>query len=330
MTEQTAFLVRVSISQWSPRKLDRKASRAAREEAGASDKAGVKVYKTLMAAEALEAVSSIAGEARAEHRNRTVPWQYDGPGCITADGYQDYVDAMAKYKADFERAVKVFLNCYDSERAAAPANLGALYNEADYPSLAEVAAKFSFETAADPLPQSADFRVAGLTVSQTAAIKARIDANRIAALEAARQSAWDRIVERVEKMQTKLREYKPAEGKNKAEGVFRDSLVSNVQELINVLPSLNVTNDPDLTAIATRLQTELCAFTAAELRESDAARAKVASNAEQMLKDVWAKRRASRTEQATEAQTERALEIMTDLHQAEAEEDDEPPAELFA
>lgn len=304
MNEQTetAFLVRVSITQWSPRKLDRKATRQTKETAGATEKGGVKVYKTLMAADALEAINSITTAARAEHRARTVPWQYDGPGCITAEGYSAYVEAMAKHKAEFDVAVKTFLACYDSERAAAPANLGALYNEADYPSLADVAAKFSFETNADPLPRSEDFRVAGLEASHAASIKARIDANRIATLESARQEAWDRIVDRVEKMQKKLREYKPAQSKgDKAEGVFRDSLVTNVQELINVLPSLNVTNDEELTAIATRLQTELCAVTAADLRESDALREDVANKAEAVLKDVWAKRRAARNvEQAAE------------------------------
>ena len=55
-----AFLVRLSISQWTGRKLDKSATRDTKARAGANEKAGVKVYKSLISAEALDKVASIA------------------------------------------------------------------------------------------------------------------------------------------------------------------------------------------------------------------------------------------------------------------------------
>jgi len=291
-----AFLLRLNISQFSPRKLDKKATREARERAAASDKAGVQVHKRILASDVLEDISSNANAARAEFRRRTVAWQYDGVGAITADGYPDFLTAMGKYRAEHDRLVKDFLASYDAEARVAPQHLGSLYDPADYPAVAEVASKFSFAVTADPMPQSGDFRVQGLGASQAAAIKASIDARFKVAVEAAASEAWDRIVKLVDKMQKSLAEYKPRNGEEKAQKVFHDTLVTNVQDLINVLPSLNINKDPALTEITTRLQRDLCAANADQLKEDEALRKDVGEKARVLLQEVWAKRRAARGE----------------------------------
>lgn len=289
-----AFLVRPTISVWTASKLDKKATRETRDANGATAKAGVRVYKKLIAADALDSIQRIATAGRNEHRARTVPWQYDGPGAITAAGYADYVKAMDTLRGQFDTAVHVFLAVYNDERRAAIVNLGDMFCDADYPSAVDVAAKFSFTISAEPMPQSADFRVAGLSQSATDAIKAEMDTRFKAAVDAAQANAWDRVVKHVEHMQMKLAAYKPAGKDTKAEGIFRDSLVSNIQELIAVLPSLNITNDPELTAIAVRLERELCASSVETLRNDDSARQDVAEKAKDIMQDIWAKRRAGR------------------------------------
>src|SRR5262245_10994166 len=82
----SAFLVRLSISQFRASKLDKKASKEARERANAGAEAGVQVRKRIIASDALEAIGQNATAASAAFRRRTVAWQYDGVGAITADG----------------------------------------------------------------------------------------------------------------------------------------------------------------------------------------------------------------------------------------------------
>jgi hypothetical protein len=86
-------------------------------------------------------------------------------------------------------------------------------------------------------------------------------------------------------MAEKLKAFKPAQGGDRAEGIFRDSLVENVRELVAVLPSLNITGDPTLAAVAARMEA-LCRDDADELRDNAAARASVAAEADAILADV--------------------------------------------
>src|SRR5215831_2966775 len=157
-----AFLVRYSCSTWTARKMDKTATKEAKARAGAGDKAGVRVYKSVIAADALDKVISIAGAARNEHRKRTVPWAYDGPGAITAEGYPAYKAAMAGYEREFNVAVAHFYSVYATERENARQFLGALFNEQDYPTTAALHEKFSFAVTCEPMPDAENFRVQGL------------------------------------------------------------------------------------------------------------------------------------------------------------------------
>ena len=187
---QNAFLVRLSISQWNARKLDKTATQQAKERSGASDKAGVKVYKSLVAAEALDKIESIASAARVEHRKRTVPWQYDGPGAITADGYPVYKATMAKLEKEFQHAVNAFYGCYDQEREAAREFLGAMFNVSDYPASATLQDRFAFSVSCEPMPQADDFRVNGLAPELVDEIKKDIKDNNDKAMNNANDAAW--------------------------------------------------------------------------------------------------------------------------------------------
>jgi hypothetical protein len=281
-----AFLVRYSASVWTARKMDKDATKAAKARAGAGDKAGVKVYKSVIAADALDKIISIAGAARNEHRKRTVPWAYDGPGAITAEGYPAYKAAMAGYEREFNLAVAHFYSVYEVEREKAREYLGGMFLDSDYPTTASLRDKFAFSVSAEPMPVAENFRVNGLPPQVVEEIKKDIKDQNVKALDNANQSAWARVIERVEKLKVGLSEYKPAMGKgDKVEGMFRDSLIGNIQELADLIPSINVANDPDLKRMQQKL-VSLTAYTAQDLRESDALRAEVVKGAGAVLDGI--------------------------------------------
>jgi hypothetical protein len=201
---QNAFLVRLSVSVWTARKMDKAATREAKSRANASEKAGVKVYKSVIAADALDKVHSIASAARNAHRARTVPWAYDGPGAITAEGYPAYKAAMAAYEREFNIAVAYFYSVYAQEREAARGYLGNMFNEQDYPTTDSLRDKFSFSVTAEPIPQAENFRPVGLAPEAVAEIKKDIVDNNAKALDNANATAWSRVIERVEKLKAGL------------------------------------------------------------------------------------------------------------------------------
>jgi hypothetical protein len=280
-----AFLVRLSVSVWTARKMDKNATKEAKASAGAGDKAGVKVYKSVIAADALDKVTQIANAARIEHRKRTVPWAYDGPGAITAEGYPAYKTAMAALEREFNRAVAHFYTVYAQERENARGYLGAMFNPHDYPSTDSMKEKFAFRVTAEPMPQAGDFRVQGLAPELAEEIKRDIVENNVAALVHANDTAWSRVIETVEKLKVRLEGYKPAVNGKPVEGKYHDSLVNNVKELADLLPSINVANDPDLTRMGQKLLALTC-YSAQDLRDSDALRIEIAKQAGLVLDGI--------------------------------------------
>jgi hypothetical protein len=286
-SELNSFLISLRVSQWTARKMDRAATKDAKERAGAGAKAGVKVYKSIIAAQELEAIDKIVSAARSEHEKRTTPWAYRGPGAITSAGYAGYKDAMAALEKDFDKAVVRFLDVYDSERVKAQSYLGAMFNPQDYPTAGELRGKFAFAVHVEPFPNAQAFQPQGLPPAQVEEIRRDIiEANRVA-INNANATAWGRVVEAVNMMETRLREYSNGEVTK-----FYDSWVGNVKELADLIPSINIANDPALKAVGMKLRM-LGAYRPDSLKNDPALRNQVVSEAKALLAQISASAQAA-------------------------------------
>ena len=280
-----AMLSGVRLSVWSARRIDRKVTDEINATQGAAADAG-RYNKALLARDALAQINAAANEARTFHYSRTLPWLDDGARLLPAKAHLEYSREMQRIKLDFDLAVDEFVAAYPSLVADARSRLGAMFNPDDYPAQGEIAGKFAFATRILPVPDARDFRVeVGDQIAQE--IRNQIEAATAEALREATRDVWERIAQTVERMAERLSAYKPAQRPgDKVEGIFRDSLVENVRELVAILPSLNLANDPALDSMAQRLSQHLCAHDADELRASDNARAQTAAAAEAILSDV--------------------------------------------
>ena len=74
-----------------------------------------------------------------------------------------------------------------------------------------------------------------------------------------------------------------AEKLSDKEAIFRDSLVENVIELVNLLPKLNVVGDADLESLRKETQKKLCAYEPDTLRKDAKVRDKAAGDAKAIL-----------------------------------------------
>ncbi len=167
----------------------------------------------------------------------------------------------------------------------AQVRLGDMFSSEDYPSVEKIKGAFAFEVRILPVPVSSDFRV-DIGDAQADDIRLALENATQEAIQTAMHDAFERISSAVSHMAEKLRAYKPGSEGNRAEGVFRDSLVDNIRELVQVLPSFNLTNDENLKILTSRLNRELCLHDAAELRDSEDLRGDIATCAETILKDV--------------------------------------------
>jgi hypothetical protein len=286
----------LSVSTWSPRKLDKRATREAKERANASEKAGVRLYKTVLASDALDRIEAIESTARVEHQKRTVPWQYSGPGAITAAGYPAYKGRMFELKTQFDKAVTEFYAEYESERASVLSNashplrlaLGKLFDPVDYPDVSQLTGKFNFSVTAEPMPRANDFRIVGLANDDVMAIKQEIEVQHDNAVAAAGDTALARVVAHVEKLKLRLDGYTPkGNGHDKVEGKFHDTVVTNIVELVELLPSINIAGKLDTARMGQKLMA-LTAYTGEDLRASEALRKEISKAASALLVEIRA------------------------------------------
>lgn len=263
---QRALLVSVNISQWTGRKLDRKATETANAAHKADATAGAYHKKLLPGAKELEAVALIASQTRKFYYEQTLPWMSDGTRIISAKNYLKFVAEMRKLKSQFENAVKDFAAAYPDLKKQAAAKLGDLYSADEYPE--DIEEKFNLEVSYFPLPDAKDFRV------EISEAEKREFQRKMREVESqAMRDAWARLHNVVKNAAEKLSDPK---------AIFRDSLIENIEEMTALLPMLNVSEDANLDAATREVRELVSKLSPATLRENAQERDK----ASKALRDI--------------------------------------------
>lgn len=279
-----AMIVSLSISQWAGRRLDREITDEVNQQHNAASDAG-RYNKLLLPKEALAAIVSIVGETRSDFIKRTLPWMDNGSRIMAADAYMAHMSWLNGQIRKFDAAVDDFLVKYPAYVTDARNRLNGMFKADDYPDADVLRGKFGVDCKVLPVPTSDDFRV-DMSDAQAQRIRADIEQQVTEATTAAVRNIYERIAEVTGRMVDRLNSYRPAMGKgDKSEGVFRDSLVGNVRDLISVLPALNITGDPQLTAMADKLK-PLTEYDAHILRDNPTIRKNVAAEAQAILDSV--------------------------------------------
>jgi hypothetical protein len=278
-----AMLCSLSISQWSASKHDRQASEEIAAHHGAQPDVG-RYNKLLIPKETLAEVHRISSEARREHYFMTLPWDDNGYRVLPAAVYMEHTEKLRQYSRQFMTAVEVFAAQFDHLVIESRSRLGGLFRAEDYPTSKEIRDKFGFETKVMPLPDADDFRVS-LGDEERDRIKRQITASVEASLTIASRELWQRMYEAVSHMAERLSAYKTT-GQG-VEHPFRDSIVINLVKLVDVMPRLNVTHDPELEWLTDQVRASLL-VDPAELRKSESVRAETATKAARIAQQMSA------------------------------------------
>ena len=205
----------------------------------------------------------------------TLPWDDNGYRVLPAAAYMDHTERMRQLSNRFTPAIDTLTQQFGQLVEEARVRLGGLFRSEDYPAPEELRSKFSFETKVMPLPDAGDFRVT-LGDDEKERIKRQITAAVEASLQVASRELWQRLYEAVSHLAERLQAYKvTGDG---IEHPFRDSVVTNLVKLVDVLPKLNVTGDPELERLAAEVRSSLL-VDPQELRKSESVRSETAKAA---------------------------------------------------
>ncbi len=276
----SAMLAELSISQWAGNKQDKNASRQVTADAQA--KRGVaRVNKSLLAGcETLDAIKKIVSETRAVHMRMTLPWSDTGMRIISTQQYFDYHKLMTEQQARFEQAVDAFIQDYQWEVSGMQAQLGNLFNPDDYPTESSLRDKFGFRLSYMPVPDAGDFRV---DVSNDALdeLKEQYEQAMTNRMRTAMQDIWERARKALANMSERL-DYTDKSTRK----VFRDTLVDNVIEIVDIMRLSNITNDVHMTAVADKLDKTLRGVTPDALREDSSLRGSIKRDVDNVLRTL--------------------------------------------
>jgi len=264
---RAAMLVDLNIKVYSGRKQDRKTQEEVTTAKGSGSKRAASVYKSLFAdCKELDDITKYQARIRAEHYRLTKPWSDNGQRLLPTKLLLEYQAAMGKCKTEFEFLVDKFVVKYDTLVAAAAFQLGTLFDRDEYLPGSQIARKFAIETSFSPLPIAGDFRVDIESEVQQQLIT-QYEAKSKALLAQSTQDSWARL----HKVLTNLSDRLVVE-EDGTKRKFHDTLVSNAEELCELLDALNVTADPDLERARVRLMDAMTGVTPKELRTEDSTR----------------------------------------------------------
>lgn len=273
----SAMLVELNISVWTGRKYDKQVSREVDVAKQTQTRAG-NYNKILFADEPkFSAIGKFAGNARTFHYHATMPWSDSGLRLLTTAMYFDYAKQISAYEQEFYQLVEECINDWDAMINRARVKLGALFDPTDYPSADDVRTKFRFSVKYAPVPEVGDFRVNVGNEAQE--VLRQSYANYYQQnLEQAYADVWERTYEALKNMSNKL------SGEQKQ--IFRNTLVTNVTEMIDLLDKFNITGDTRMKQAKERIKDALFGVTPDGLREDDDLRQEVKGKVDALLKEM--------------------------------------------
>jgi hypothetical protein len=276
MITERAMLATIHISVWTAIKHDRKVSREVAEQHGAYAGAGRYNKQLLREAERLESLRSLSGQIRQYFYKITLPWSDEGYRLLPAHFYFELTTKMREFEQAFAQQVEEFLAVYPSYIEQVRPELNGLFREEDYPSTDKLRNKFGVRLEVLPIPSGNDFRVT-LSKEEQARVAREIDENVRQSLQKGTEDLWIRLKSVVAHMVERL---------NEPESRFHASLVTNICELVELLPRLNVNQDEELNRFAGEIRDRLCGFSARELKKNEILRVAMATDAVQILGEM--------------------------------------------
>lgn len=275
MKVTNCVLVTLNISVWDANRQDRRVSALVADANEVKDKRLCRLRKSLLPkTEVMDRVFAVIRAARTFHYENTHAWMHDGPRILPTSNFDAYMKQMRAYKADFEAAVLDFLAQYDDIRKEAEGVLGKLYDAADYPDGAYLRRRYDFDMKVQPMPASGSLLELGLQDAEAEAFQKKLEADMAETFQRANRRMWEELYERLEKLYSKLADEKSH---------VRPETLAAVQELSELLPRMNITNDEKLDALAMRLKSALAGLSTEALKHDAGARERAAADTQKVF-----------------------------------------------
>ena len=304
---QRAMLVQLNIGMPRNAGRDRKVTKELHRSKNALPGAGA-YSKRLYDKESLHGLRTAQSQARRHTERPSAPWAADGLRILPTSAVLELQEALARSKRAFETAKRKFIDNHDSIVAKQVARLGEMFDPAAYQTEAQLEAAIYFSVDFIPMPTSEDWRIdlpdeaLNSLINSTKRAQDRV-------LKDAVQSCFDRLYPVLHRTAERLARYSvsPGDGTGTRGNTFHATIVSNWNELVDVLPGLNLLNDEGLAEAIEKMRAIMPEGTTVDALRTDAVlRKRVADGASHIRGEVEGRTTAAiieRSHKETSAET---------------------------
>ena len=269
---EKALLVKLSVSQWYNRAIDRKVTDEIAQRYEITEQED-KYVKTLLPRVAVRNIQRAISDLRTFHYTNTLPWQDDSVRILSSGNFFQYQQGIAARRAKLDEVVAEFVSNYPKWLDHARKTKKGLFDETQYPTASGIGDHYKVNVTFLPFPNVADFRV-DIDGKELEQIQTQTAQALTEALSSANQNLIDRLYERVYLLYSAL---------NDPEKIFRDNTVTSIVEMADLVERLNVTNDSRVNSAVAASRTALQDVHPDMLRSSPDFRNKVALRAAELL-----------------------------------------------
>ena len=275
--ENVAMLVRLNITRFGGEKIDTIASEDICKKNNAESDSGKFIKKLFKDNQALKDTKKIASKARHVSDSMTLPYM-TGQKLLAVGMYEKHGQALADLKQDFEMARDVFISDIKKDQERQKIKLGSLYNESDYPNVEDISEKFTFTVQYETIADCQKFDTMGLGKLINDAVE--IQNKRI---DNAVLDMFKRIEKYLGNFAERTKNYKPKTENSRVQNEFRDTLISNLRELVENLPLMNITNNPKINELCDDIKGLIKGLDLETLRGDEDVRKDVSKKADDIL-----------------------------------------------
>jgi hypothetical protein len=164
---------------------------------------------------------------------------------------------------------------YADWRQSAPVRMGSLYKPEDFPSLGDCKERFRVEVDTMLISPAEQWRrIATISEDLAATMEAASNEKVEAAVKAANAQTWKDVLGPLQNVITTF---------TKDKFKVHDSLIANILHIVEMVPALNLSNDPELNNLATRAKDVFSKITPDDLRKSAETRTMAMAQAQALV-----------------------------------------------
>jgi hypothetical protein len=279
-----ALMVRLTRKKLNRNKMDKAISVEVRDSKKVTDDSALRVNKSLFTKKSVEDYMSIYTEASKYFYRVTSPWDDKGWRLLSVDIYEDFVKRFKGFTREYREKVFSFIDSVQSHVEDSKAMLGDAFDPNDYRFIASNGSvdqqalldQFALEVDYNTVTDGNDLR-ASLTEADRQIIASQIDEQNKVKFAKVNESIIENLHDCILAIHDRLCD---------ENNIFRDTLITNLEELCDLIPKMNIADDPAINAMAAEAKASLAKWEPAVLREVPTLRKEVADGAKKILDNM--------------------------------------------